>query len=236
MTRRPKRSYEVVAVAPSEGGFALLLDRKPAKFNGAVIVLPTVMLAEAVAQEWRGQEKLLDPERMRLTVLATAALARVPRARGEVIEHILGYGHNELLCYRAAEPPELAARQKAQWDPLLEWIQARHAVRLVADAGISFIEQPVDAPVRMQEIVCAFDDFELAALDAAASLCASFVVGLALIERKIGADEAFAISHLDELYQAEKWGHDAEAESRHTRILAELLAIERFISLLKDSQ
>ena len=169
---------------------------------------------------------------MRLTALAGAALAQLPAQRGPVIEHILGYGRNELLSYRAAEPPELAARQGMHWGALLEWARTRHGIRLAADSGISFIEQPVDALVRMQEIVSALDDFELAALDTAATLAASFVVALALVERHIGAEEAFAVSHLDELFEAEKWGRDAEAESRRVRITAELKAVERFVSLL----
>jgi chaperone required for assembly of F1-ATPase len=236
MTRHPKRTYKTVAVAPSGEGHAILFDGKPAKVASAALQLPTPALAEAVAQEWREQKKQLDPARMPLTALAAAALNRVATARGDVIEHILGYGRNELLCYRAAEPPELAARQKARWDPLLEWAHTHHGIRLAADTGISFIEEPVDALLRMQEIVSGLDDFELAALDAVASLAASFVVALALIERHIGAEEAFAVSHLEELYQAEKWGRDAEAEQRRARTIAELKAVECFVSLLEDSQ
>ena len=157
---------------------------------------------------------LLDPDQMRLTGLAGTALTLVAASRGDVVERILGFGRNELLCYRAGEPPELSARQKAQWDPLLEWVHDRHGIRLIADAGMSFIEQPVDAQVRMQEIVSASDDFELAALDAAATLASSFVIALALVERHIGAEQAFEVSHLDELFQAQKWGRDAKAEAR----------------------
>jgi chaperone required for assembly of F1-ATPase len=235
MIRRPKRAYETVGIKPFEGGHAVLLDGQPAKIGATVLRLPSRALAEAVADEWREEGKHLDPERMRLTGLAGEALARVPAQRGVVIEHILRHGRNELLCYRAAEPPELAARQKAQWDPLLQGIHASHGVRLVADSGISLIEQPVDALVRMQEIVSLRDDFELAALDVAASLCSSFVVALSLVERHIGAEEAFAVSHLDELFQAEKWGRDADAETRRAGIIAELKAVERFVSLLSDT-
>jgi chaperone required for assembly of F1-ATPase len=234
MTRNPKRTYKAVAVGSSGEDYALLLEGKPANVGLAALQLPTRVLAEAVAQEWREQEKRLDPARMPLTALAAFALNRIATARGDVIEHILGYGRNELLCYRAAEPPELAARQKASWDTLLEWAHTDHGIRLAADTGMSFIEEPVDALLRMQEIVSDLDDFQLAALDAAASLAASFVVALALIEQRIGAEEAFAVSHLDELYQAEKWGRDAAAESRRSHILEGLKAIERFVSLLKN--
>ena len=236
MTRRPKRTYKTAVVEASGNGFKILLDGMPAKIGGVALEIPTRALAEAIAQEWREAGEPLDPEHMRLTALAGGALTRVPAERGNVVEHILGYGRNELLCYRAADSPELATRETAQWDPLLEWIHGRHGIRLVADSGISFIEQPVDALVRMQAIVSARDDFELAALDAAVALVSSFVVAVALVERHVGAEEAFALSHLDELHQAEKWGSDAEAESRRARILTELKAVERFTALLADSQ
>lgn len=233
--RHPARNYETVDVAVSDKGYAVLLDATPAKIGAIGLQLPTRALADAIAQEWREQAKKLDPEHMYLTGLAGTALTRVAASRGDFVERILGYGRNELLCYRSGEPPELFARQKAQWDPLLEWAHDRHGIRLVADAGISFIEQPVDAQVRMQEIVSARDDFELAALDVAATLASSFVIALALAERHIGAEQAFAVSHLDELFQAEKWGRDAEAEARRAGIVAELKAVERFVSLLSNS-
>ena len=234
MTRQPKRAYKTVTVVPADERYAVLLDGKQARVGAATLQLPSAAFADAVAQEWRDQGEQLDSARMPLTALATAALNRVANERGDVIEHILGYGRNELLCYRATEPPALAGRQTAQWDALLEWAHERHGVRLIADAGVSFIEQPADALVRMQEIVSAFDDFELAALDAAATLTSSFVVALALIERHIGADEAFAISHLDELFQAQKWGRDTEAEQRRSRILTELNAVDTFVALLSN--
>jgi chaperone required for assembly of F1-ATPase len=60
------------------------------------------------------------------------------------------------------------------------------------------------------------------------------MVALALIERHIGADEAFVISHLDELFQAQKWGRDTEAEQRRSRILTELNAVDTFVALLSN--
>jgi chaperone required for assembly of F1-ATPase len=234
MTRRPKRTYKTVAVTASDDNSLILLDGKPAKVGGVAIRVPARGLADAIAHEWSEQGKTLDPARMPLTALAAFALNRVAMARGGVIAHILGYGRNELLCYRATDPPELTVRQKAQWDPLLEWIHARYGIRLIADSGISFIEQPVGALLRMQEIVSGLDDFALAALDAAASLCSSLVVALALVQRHIGASVAFAVSHLDELFQAEKWGSDCETESRRARIVDEFNAIEHFVLLLSD--
>jgi chaperone required for assembly of F1-ATPase len=233
MSRRSKRTYQTVSVVLSGDRFAVLLDGKPARVGVAALELPARPLADAVAEEWRAQKDRLDSAHMRLTGLAVSALSRIASERGDVVEHVLGFGRSELLCYRAIEPPDLVALQKTHWEPLLQWAYSRHGIRLVADAGVSFIEQPVDALLRMQEIVSARDDFELAALDAAATLASSFVVAFALVERQIVAEEAFRSSYLDELYQAEKWGSDAEAQFRRGQILAELKAVEHFVSLLK---
>jgi chaperone required for assembly of F1-ATPase len=85
----------------------------------------------------------------------------------------------------------------------------------------------------MQELVSELDDFMLATLDLAASLTGSFVIALALVERHLLAEGAFAAAQVDEIYQAEKWGRDAEAEARRAKLLAELKAVERFVQLFR---
>ena len=231
--KQMKRFYKDVAVAEREEAYVILLDGKPAKsLQGAFLEVPSQALAAAIAVEWRDQSEHIDRATMPLTGLANSALDRVSRNRGQVIDHVLGFGRNDLLCYRAETPATLAERQKALWDPLLDWARTKHGLRLMADAGIAYIEQPVDAIVRMQELVSGLNDFMLAPLDLSAALTGSFVVALALVEGHLTADGAFAAAQLDEIFQAEKWGHDADAESRRVRLLAELNATERFVRLL----
>ncbi len=235
--KQMKRFYKEVAVADAEREqeHVVLLDERPAKtLQGATLSAPSQTLAEAIAAEWRDQPDCIDRTTMPLTGLANSAIDRVGRNRGQVIDHILGFGRSDLVYYRAEAPAALAVRQKALWDPLLDWALAKHGLRLMADAGVSYIEQPVDAIVRMQELVPAFDDFRLAPLDLVASLTGSFVIALALAEGHLTAEGAFAAAQLDEIFQAEKWGHDAEAEMRRTQLLAEVKSAERFVQLLRS--
>ena len=67
----------------------------------------------------------------------------------------------------------------------------------------------------------------------AASLTGSLVLGLALADGRLPAAEAFALSRLDETFQNEAWGRDAEAEARAARLGLELAAIERFLRLAR---
>ncbi|HTT84622.1 MAG TPA: ATP12 family protein [Rhizomicrobium sp.] len=231
--KRAKRFYADVAVAERDGNYVILLDGKPARtLQGAVLRAPSRALAEAMEAEWRAQQERIDRSTMMLTGLANSAIDHVGLQRGQVIDHILGFGRSDVVYYRVEEPAVLAARQKELWDPLLDWARTKHGLRLMVDAGISYIEQPVDAMVRMQEIVSGLDDLRLAALDLAAALTGSLVIALALTEGHIAAEQAFAAAVLDEIYQAEKWGRDADAESRRTRMLDELRACERFVRLL----
>lgn len=231
MTRQ--RAYKEVRAAEQDGSFVVLLDSKPAKTpRGAPLRLPSRALADAIAAEWDAQGVRRDPATMPLTRLANLAIDRVPQRRGEVIEHILAFGRHDLICYRAESPPDLAVCQKETWDPLLAWALEKHGIRLVSDVSITHVEQPVDALLRMQEIVSGLDDFLLVALDSAAALAGSFVVALALCDRRVTAGEAFAAAQVDELYQASKWGHDTEAEARRERLRRELGSIERFVLLI----
>ena len=234
MTRRTiARFYKEVSVAAQDGGFAVLLDGKQVKTPGrAALALPTSAFAEAVAEEWRAQSEQIEPASMPLTGLAHAALDLVPHHRGKVIEHILGFGRSDLLCYRAEAPSGLAARQARLWDPWLAWIAEAHGVRLQTGTGVAFIEQPMDSGLALEKLVCARGDFQLAALDRAASLTGSIVLGLAMLDRRLSAADAFAAAHVDEEYQAETWGRDAAAEARKAHLLAELAAAERVFRLL----
>lgn len=52
-----KRFYESTGIEPTEGGFAVTLDGKPARTPAKrLLALPTGPWAEAVAAEWAAQE------------------------------------------------------------------------------------------------------------------------------------------------------------------------------------
>jgi chaperone required for assembly of F1-ATPase len=59
------------------------------------------------------------------------------------------------------------------------------------------------------------------------------VIGLALIEGHLDAEGAFAVSQLDESFQIEAWGEDAEQAKRRRGLAADIQAAARFISLLR---
>jgi chaperone required for assembly of F1-ATPase len=56
---------------------------------------------------------------------------------------------------------------------------------------------------------------------------------LALFEGRLDPTEAFAASQLDESFQIEAWGEDAEQDERRRALAAEIEAAARFWSLLR---
>jgi chaperone required for assembly of F1-ATPase len=138
-----KRFYGKAEVAERDGGFTVTLDGRPVRSPAkASLVLPTRMLAEAVASEWQSQEGEIRPKSMRLMRLANTAIDRVGRQRDAVIEEVAAYAGTDLVCYRAERPAALAARQRAAWQPLIDWVARRYDVHLVVTTGVMPVEQP----------------------------------------------------------------------------------------------
>ncbi|HEU0017254.1 MAG TPA: ATP12 family chaperone protein, partial [Methyloceanibacter sp.] len=116
----PNRFYEHAAIKDEGGGVALVLDGKPVRTPGKLpFVLPNAALAEAIAEEWRGQGARIDPSTMPLTRLANSVIDGVKGSESAVIDDILKYAGSDLLCYRAEGPKGLVALQTKHWDPIL---------------------------------------------------------------------------------------------------------------------
>jgi chaperone required for assembly of F1-ATPase len=228
-----KRFYKDVTVTPDGAGFGVQLDGKPLKPpSRAPLVLPSEALAKAIAREWRGQGEELDMTSMPLTRLAFAAVDTVPKQRAAMIEHLLGFGRSDLVCYRAEFPDVLIARQAAAWDPLLAWLAQAHGAKLAVTSGIKHVAQPDDTMEALRRVLASLTDYELAALQAATSITGSLTIALALLAGKLTAAQAFDAAHVDEHFQAEQWGRDEAAEARRAGLRSELDSAERFLNLI----
>lgn len=229
----PKRFYKDVQAAPAEGGFVIHLDGRPLRTPARrVLLLPTAALAELVAQEWAAQVEEILPDSMPLTRLATTVKDLMPVRRADAVAEILGYAETDLLCYRAAHPQDLAARQAAAWQKWLDWAQMHLDSRLVTTNGLSAVQQDEAALRSLARAVESLDDWRLTALHTATSLTGSIVLGLAMQRGVLDPSEAFAAAALDELYEMERWGEEADLMQRHARLRRDLEAASAFLAAL----
>ena len=248
--RTLKRFYTGVNVRPHREGFEIELvtppgvhahvtplgvhahDERPVRTPlGHPLVLPTAALAAAIAAEWEAQKADIVLAAMPLTQIANTALDRASSNREYFRAVVAAYGLSDLLCQRAEAPPDLVRRQEDQWGPLLEWAAARFGARLAVGAGIMPIAQPIEAVAALETAVAGLDDWILAAAGVATATSGSLVLALAVVEGRIGGEEAFALAVLDEVWQNEQWGEDREAAARRNTIAADLAAAARFARL-----
>jgi len=207
-----KRFWNAATVEQTDDGFAVLLDGRSVKTPAkAGLIVPSKALAEKIASEWDAQEGDVNPEIMPFTRAANAAIDKVTHQFVEVADLIAAYGENDLLCYRAATPQELVDRQAAAWDPILDWANDVYGVRLATGQGVMHIAQPPSAIERLTQEVHALSPFQLTAFHDLVSLTGSLVLGFAIVNNRLGADAAWDVSRIDEIWQAEHWGQDEEA-------------------------
>lgn len=229
-----KRFYRETAVERVDGRIAVTLDGRPVRTPlRRLLVLPTEPLAEAIAAEWDAQGETVKPDTMPMTQFASTAIDRVSDRRGAVVDQVAGYGGSDLLCYRAEGPAELVARQAKSWQPLLDWAARHLGAGLTVTEGVMAVEQPPEALSALRAAVAAQDDFGLVALHDLTTALGSVVLALAVERREIAAEGAWRASIIDELWQAEKWGRDEEAEQRRARLRESVLVAARFLALLR---
>lgn len=232
-----KRIYKSVKARATGDGWGVALDgrplRTPAKHE---LRLPSERLAAAIAAEWDAQDPDIRPETMPLTRLAATAIDRTAEKRAEIAADVANYAGTDLVCYRADHPPALVARQEAVWQPLIDWAASRYDAGLAVTSGIVPLTQSPTSLKIFTAVVTALDDFRLTAIQAATAACGSLVVALALYEGRLDADAAFAASQLDETFQIEAWGEDAEATQRRAALAADIQATARFLDLLDGSR
>lgn len=225
------------AVPEATGGWQVLLDGRVLRTPGKLpLILPTGSLAEAVAAEWQAQADLIHPETMPLTRAANSAIERVAPQRAEVAAMLSAHAETDLLCYRAGHPQDLVQTQARDWQPLLDWAEARYGARLVATTGLMPVPQAPQALAALAGAVAGFGPFGLTALHDLVTLPGSLVLGLAVTEGRLSVEEAHRLARLDEDHQAALWGRDEEAESMAGARLAAMRTAETLWTLLATAR
>lgn len=211
---KAKRFWAAVEITEAPEGYGIELDGRPVKTPAKrALLVPTRGFAQAVAAEWEAQEELIEPQNMPFTRTANAALDKVAVQHAEVADMLAAYGDSDLLCYRAEQPAELVARQSERWDPLLAWAEQALGARLEARTGVIHVPQDAQALAALKARVHALTNFQLAAFHDLVSLSGSLILGFAATQDVQTIQALWEISRLDEIWQAEQWGKDDEAEA-----------------------
>ena len=231
-----RRFWDEARVGGQPGAYSVLLDNKPMRIpGGAPLSIRGRALAEAIAAEWQaaGGEKggALSMDAVPLTRLAGTAQDRIAPNPAPIARELARYAETDLLCYRAAHPQPLVIRQVLAWQPWLDWLASRHGARLVPTAGIVHVKQDPAALARVGEVMAGCTPEALAALGVAVPALGSAVLALALADASLDAAQAYALSSLDEQFEIDAWGEDAEAVRRRAAVAADIALAERVLRL-----
>jgi chaperone required for assembly of F1-ATPase len=232
---RRMRFYKAVTVVANSDGFGLQLDGRPLRTPRKLpLRLPNRTLAEIMAGEWDAQDTAIEPATMPVTTLVFTAIDAVADQKTAVAAEIGCYAASDLLCYRADAPDELAARQIEGWDPVLIWAEATLGVVFRRTAGLMPVTQDAKLATAVEQHLAGTAPLDLAATHVLTTLTGSAVLALAVRDTHLTLDDAWRLAHLDEAWQIERWGTDADAEIRHATRLVTARAAARVLALANE--
>ena len=230
-----KRFYKTVTVEAADDGWRVVLDGRgiltPAKRQQ---IVSSPALADAMAAEWAGQGETIDASAFFLRDLADYAIDVVATRRDETIRELLPFAETDTLCYRGDEGEPLHSRQMQVWEPLLTGAERDLGVSFQRVSGVIHCQQPPETLARLTDRIATESPFSIAAIKTLASIAASLVIALKALEPGADIKALFDAASLEEDWQAELWGLDAEAEVLRKRRFATFAAAARFAALARD--
>ncbi len=230
-----KRFYTAVTVATREGGHQVQLDGRALKTPRKLpMLLSQRPLADAIAAEWAAQGNDILPASMQLTTLVFTALDAVADQMDAVRDEIARYATSDLLCYRAQDPEDLVQRQSAGWEPLVAWAERTLSVKFKRTSGLMPVAQEPAVAAAVAARASAAGPLELAGVHVLTTLMGSAILALAVREQHVPVDAAWALAHIDEAWQIEKWGTDDDAQTRDAMRLETARAAAIALAMVRD--
>lgn len=214
----PRRFYAEAGARPTETGFEVTLDGKPTKTPGGQrIVVPSAVIATAMANEWAAQHEHIDPGGMPVVRLVNSTIEsggdKLPALRDEIVKFAAG----DLLLYRADGPARLVALQEEKWDAALVKVARHFGVAFQPTIGIVHQPQPQATLDRLSAALEGEGLFVLTALNSMTNLTGSGLLTLAFWAQLLDAEAVWAAAHVDEDYNIEMWGEVEEAAAHRAK-------------------
>src|SRR5215472_16429169 len=232
---RRKRLYKEVGVAEVDGGFSVTLDGKPIKTpSGRTVTVPACEIANAIAAEWKAQRETIDPLTMPMTRFANSVVESVVDRVQLVRDDVAKYLRSDLLFYRAGHPEALVAREARHWDPVLFWAADTLGAHFILAEGIVHVRQP-DEAIKAARAAMPNEPWSIAALHVVTTLTGSGLLALALAHGVLDADQVWAAAHVDEDWNAERWGADDEAVARRATRSVDFRAAAQILKVINGS-
>ncbi|KAJ1660547.1 ATP synthase mitochondrial F1 complex assembly factor 2 [Dispira simplex] len=213
--RQPTRFWKKVTLDPTTengGGWTVNLDQRPIRTpEGQRLVLGPHQrtLGLLLVGEWDSQDRVLKPHALPLTSLVARSIdgLHTPQQRQTLIDQLMRYLHTDAICNQQTFPQTLVDLQTQHWTPVIEWVQTHYGVTIHTTDQLFGMSQSVETERALRAHVETFSRLQLAAFERAILHTKSFLLGLALIQRKISVEDAVRAAQVEVLAQIKQWGY-----------------------------
>ena len=164
-----------------------------------------------------------------MTTNFKAMVKDVAQHREEIIERMVNFSLTDTLLFRSPDAVELIEEERKVWDPIVAWAREKMKIDFQTTQSLEApIENNASLP-RLQVFLESLSDKELVAFYEVSKITKSVLLAAAFVKGKVNADETFKAAFLEEIWQADKWGHDEQADKRRDEIKQELKDVEDFL-------
>lgn len=148
--------------------------------------------------------------------------------RADIVERLVQFSLNDVLLFLSPES-DLRALQEQKWLPVLRWIKQNLKLDFKTTETLESPTENMASAINLQNFLSSLTNRQLTALYIAAVHMRSVLLAMAMVKGRLSAQEAFELSELEELYQAERWGKDFEAEQRRESLKHTLSEVENYL-------
>ncbi len=226
-----KRFYTTVAIENNDNDtYSISLDGKqiktPLKKN---LETQHQSIAKLIQGEWERQNEKVEPDSMPIMQILSTRIDKVDPERGKIVNQIMGYCDTDLLCYPAIEPEALATKQRALWQPYIDYINDKFDVTFQITTNIRALTQDDDIHDKIFAYLNDQDNDHLTLIRLVTELTGSLILAIAFVEKHISATEVFEAYQFEELYRIDLYeGIDPDTEKRHKSIKEDLSHYEHY--------
>ncbi|KAJ1951730.1 chaperone [Dispira parvispora] len=213
--RQPTRFWKRVTLEPtteSGGGWTVNLDQRAIRTPaGQRLVLGPHQrtLGLLLVGEWDSQDRVLKPHALPLTSLVARSIdgLHTSEQRQKVVDQLMRYLQTDAICNQQTFPQALVDLQTQYWTSVIEWAQNHYGVTIHTTDQLFGMSQSAETERVLRSHVETFSPLQLAAFERVVLHTKSFLLGLALIQRKISVEDAAQAAQVEVLAQIKQWGY-----------------------------
>ena len=225
------KTIEIKKVSSKE--FYILLDntklKTPLKNE---LILSNHLIAKEVLKEWDQSSDIINTDDLVFYGLLSTAIDKVREEKNSYINDIINFIDTDLICYRADSPIDLVSHQNKHWDPIILLIEKYINTNVSVFKGVMPSQQSSKVHHRFKNLIVELSDVQISVLHRITNLVGSVFLSLCILKKDLTKKQAFELSFLDELWQAENWGYEEDASAKRKKVRTELNRLILFINCI----